>query len=231
MNEYDLHDRQKFQAAKPFPHLVVDNYCDEKLVNHALDALPAKHDPLWKRYQKNKRGLRDIEKLAGPVQRMAAVMTSKNQAAWLSRVTGISGLIPDTTYAGAGIHSVGSGGSLGVHVDFNEIKKIKGKIEAPLYRRLNTFLYLNDEWEPEWGGDLGLYGPPKPGGKPGLLYKSIAPKYNRFVAFETVKDSWHGHPRPLECPVDRSRLSFAVYWYTLERPPWFTKKHSTVYVK
>lgn len=241
----------EFQSAKPFPHFVADDYWNADDLRRVVDAIPTANAPgIWQKYQKNKRGCRLIHKLPYLVQDFFAAFTSPDLTRWLEAVTGIEGLIPDTTYAGAGLHAVGRGGSLGVHVDFNELKKVKGKVDGPLYRRLNTFLYLNRDWEPGWGGGLGLYDPPRKANgtaytlaevralegddrkpKPGALVKLIQPTFNRFVAFETTADSWHGHPEPLRCPVGRERLSLSCYWYTRSKPPWHEEQHSTIYVK
>lgn len=218
-----------FRHAEPFPHLVVDNFMPEAAVREFVAALPGPDHFLWKQYRKGKRGIRHV---AGLRKQCRAFVS--DYLALIERVvpewTGHRSIIPDTTYAGAGIHAVAPGGSLGVHVDFNELKKIKGVIDGPLYRVLNTFLYLNEDWRDEWGGGLALYEPPD-GMRPGRCVKTIAPAFNRFVVFESSDRSWHGHPEPLRCPEGRERLSLAVYWYTREKPRWFRQKHSTVYVK
>jgi hypothetical protein len=47
----------------------------------------------------------------------------------------------------------------------------------------------------------------------------VAPIANRAVVFTTGEDTWHGHPEPLRCPLDRSRRSLAIYYYTVEDAP------------
>jgi hypothetical protein len=42
----------------------------------------------------------------------------------------------------------------------------------------------------------------------------VKPVFGRAVIFNTALDSFHGHPDPLACPVDRSRRSLATYYYT-----------------
>ena len=48
------------------------------------------------------------------------------------------------------MHSIANPGFLKMHADFNWHKKLK------LYRRLNVLIYLNKDWDPEWGGDFRL---------------------------------------------------------------------------
>ena len=78
-----------------------------------------------------------------------------------------------------------------------------------LDRRLNILIYLNENWQDTWGGHLELYDD--------ITKRQVArylPVANRCVIFVTNKISWHGHPVPLKCPANRSRLSIASYYYT-----------------
>lgn len=125
--------------------------------------------------------------------------------------TAIENLIPDNELFGAGLHCIPQGGFLNMHIDFN--KHPKG-----WHRRVNMLVYLNENWQPEWGGQLQL-GCDNP-----IMIDPIA---GRCVIFETTEDSWHGHPEPLKCPADRQRRSLALYFYTKEPPP--TAAHSTIY--
>lgn len=112
---------------------------------------------------------------------------------WEPILTELAGepLTPDFTFRGGGLHEIPPGGFLGVHTDFTEANG--------LYRRANTLLYLNRDWDEDMGGEL-LY---RGGG--------IPPIYNRSVAFLSTPDSWHGHPDPWSGPDPRRSL--ALYWY------------------
>ena len=70
---------------------------------------------------------------------------------FLEEMTGISGLIPDPYFVGGGMHETKRGGHLGVHADFNIHDKLK------LERKLNLLIYLNEDWSPEFGGELELW--------------------------------------------------------------------------
>ena len=73
-----------------------------------------------------------------------------------------------------------------------------------------------ETWKKEWGGHLGLWGNDS-SKSPGELEKSIVPKFNRAVIFDTTCNSWHGLPQPITCPLNESRKSIAVYY--LCEPP------------
>ena len=63
----------------------------------------------------------------------------------------------------------------------------------------------------EWGGSLGLYGNKNPN-EPGELIKDIAPNFNRAIIFDVTKNSWHGLPTAITCPLGKTRNSLAVYY-------------------
>ena len=126
---------------------------------------------------------------------------------FLETLTGIRGLIPDPHFWGGGVHQIVRGGFLKVHTDFNRHPRLK------LDRRLNLLLYLNPEWQEEWGGHLELWdrGMAKCG-------KRILPIFGRCVVFSTTDFSNHGHPDPLNCPEGMTRKSLALYYYSNGRP-------------
>jgi len=100
-----------------------------------------------------------------------------------------------------------SGGNLDIHADFNRMKKYN------LDRRVNTFVYLNDDWPESYGGHLELWGHDMKS-----CYQKILPSMGRFVVFSSTDFSYHGHPQPQTSPKDRARRSMALYYYTNGRP-------------
>ena len=74
-------------------------------------------------------------------------------------------------------------------------------------------VYLNKDWEEEYGGHLELWEKDM-----SQCVSKILPKFNRAAMFSTTGDSWHGHPNPLSCPEGKSRKSLALYYYTNGRP-------------
>ena len=48
--------------------------------------------------------------------------------------------------------------------------------------------------------------------------QKILPSFNTMAIFSTTDFSYHGHPNPLTCPLNRSRKSLALYYYTNGRP-------------
>ena len=94
---------------------------------------------------------------------------------------------------------------MNTHLDYS----IHPKLD--LQRKLNLLVYLNSNWKSTWGGFLGLWGN-ETSKKPGKLIKSIEPKFNRAVIFDTTQNSWHGLPKPITCPNNQYRKSIAIYY-------------------
>lgn len=119
---------------------------------------------------------------------------------------------PELPRVGGGLHEIGIGGMLGIHVDFDAHP-------TGLTRAANLLIYLNENWEEEWGGQLELHR--------NCDIRKITPWGGRAVLFETNGESWHGHPEPLKCPQNRSRRSLALYYYKKSTIP--ATRKTTVY--
>ena len=154
----------------------------------------------------------------GPTTRL--LLSQFNAATFvnfLEQLTGISGLIPDPHFFGGGMHTIEAGGYLRVHADFNHYPRLD------LERRINALLYLNRDWQDEWGGHLELWR------TVAARELSIAPIFNRLVIFSITDTAYHGHPNPLETPPGVARRSLALYYYSVDRPTdERTEAHSTL---
>lgn len=211
-----------YQTARPFPHIVLDDFLDPIVLDRVLEEFPAEEGIDWVRFQ-----AKHEVKLASKSEQQIGLFTryliySLNSSAFLNfleQLTGIKGLIPDPHLWGGGLHQILPGGKLGVHADFNRY----GRLE--LDRRLNVLVYLNRDWREEWGGHLELWTADMK-----TCVRRLAPLFNRLVCFSTTDFSYHGHPEPLRCPTGRSRRSLALYYYSNGRPAEeVTGDHSTLF--
>jgi Rps23 Pro-64 3,4-dihydroxylase Tpa1-like proline 4-hydroxylase len=152
--------------------------------------------------------------------RLIQEASSPRFLAWLTALTGEQALVPDPYLQGGGVHQIGSGGFLKVHADFNWSERLQ------LYRRLNLLLYLNPDWQPQWGGALELWNEDM-----SACITTILPEANTMVVFTTDDRSFHGHPHPLACPEYITRDSIALYYYSPLRPAanWAARRKITDY--
>ena len=216
--------RQQYQQAEPFPHICLDNIFDIELLNHIREEFPAPSKQTdWVTFRLENEWMKNATEQDFQVpfftRQFLYALNSRSFLAWLEKLTGIKGLIPDTEFIGGGLHATLPGGRLGVHVDFNKHQR------NGLDRRINLLLYLNHDWNPDWGGALELWDKQLTSCK-----QKIHPVFNRMVIFSTTNESFHGHPDALNCPEHRVRQSIAMYYYTNGRPKSeMTASHLTNY--
>jgi Rps23 Pro-64 3,4-dihydroxylase Tpa1-like proline 4-hydroxylase len=195
----------KYQNAAPFPHIMMEDFIDAAVLRDVLAEFPDRDGRTYfDRAQERLKYQFDPNTVPSHIIRnLLAELNSEPFLAFLSAMTGIEGLISDPYYTGGGLHETLAGGHLSVHADFNVHDKMK------VERRLNLLIYLNDDWKPEYKGDLELWDK-----KMRKAAVSVPPLLGRAVVFNTTLQSFHGVPEALACPPDRSRRSIATYYYT-----------------
>jgi hypothetical protein len=217
-----------FRDAEPFRHVAIDGFLDPAFCRTLLDEFPR----FEARYALNETGAvggkavrMDVREISDTYRALDRSIQALEFLDLVSRITGIPDLLYDPDYIGGGTHENVQGQGLDPHVDFNYHPGTRW------HRRLNLIVYLNPEWDEAWGGALELQSDPWNEGA--NRRRSIAPRFNRCVIFETTEASWHGFPR-IDLPAERrelTRKSFAIYLYTRERPPAQTAApHATIYV-
>jgi 2-oxoglutarate-Fe(II)-dependent oxygenase superfamily protein len=201
---------EAYRSAFPYPHIVADGFLPTEVIRRVLEDFPAKRMSSDAYFEQTLLGGSKRRVHPGDCHEFSkeifAFFNSYEFLQFLEALTGISGLIPDPYFEGGGYHESFRGGSLAIHADF----RIHGKLH--LQRRLNVLIYLNDVWDPEWGGNLEIWDKSVT-----TRVKSIEPVLNRCVIFNTDADSYHGHPDPLACPETHSRRSIALYYYTASK--------------
>jgi hypothetical protein len=199
--------KASYQDAKPFPHIVLDDFLESRVVREAASEIPAPESEAWAHYVHiNERKLGSTNRKDFPLH-VGLIVDALNAPPFLdflSELTGIPQLQADETLEGGGMHQIRRGGFLNIHADFTVHPK-----RRHLRRRVNVLLYLNEDWLESYGGDLELW--EKDMSK---CAHRIQPLLNRVVVFNTDEDAYHGHPDKLTCPEDRTRKSIALYYFT-----------------
>ena len=127
-------------------------------------------------------------------------------------------IVSDPWLLGGGVHRTFNGGYLSIHEDFSR-HRILG-----FPRILNAIVYLNQAWEPEYGGSLELWR-----AESDSPIKVIEPTFNTLVVFRTDQQSLHGQPDPYSCGTGDSRDSIATYYYSTSSRVPNLKHRSTRY--
>lgn len=205
--------KEMWDNAKPFRHIVIDNFLPLELANKVADEFPNVDSDFWYEYANPleiKKACSDWNKFSPSIYQLFIELFSPKSVEYLNYVTG-KNLTPDIGLHGGGLHCHKSGGKLNTHLDYNIHPKVN------LQRKVNIIVYVSKDWDPNWNGSLGLWENNPETNQPGKLVEKIDCVFNRAVIFDTTQMSWHGLPDPVTCPEDRSRNSIAAY-YLCEAP-------------
>lgn len=201
-----------YASAAPYPHIVVDDALPADVFAAAVAEFPRIDDPSWIGYlhvNETKFANPHAVTWGSTLQELAAAFCTDEFVKTLSKLTGFEHLVADPTMDGGGLHQTLRGGHLNVHADFTTHHR-----RPELRRRVNLLLYLNEDWDPRWGGALELWD-----ADVRSCVERVAPIANRLLIFTTSGDAYHGHPDALACPTGTARRSLALYYFTVEDRP------------
>lgn len=214
--------REAYFQAEPFQYVAIDNFLPEFVLDSVLKEFPKVEAIDWHKFDNSaekKLAATKEQQLGDNTLLLLQQLNSSTFIDFLETLTGISGIIPDPHFVGGGLHQIERGGYLKIHADFNRHNRLK------LDRRLNLLIYLNKDWQEEYGGHLELWNKDMT-----QCGQKILPVFNRCVIFNTNDFSYHGHPQPLTCPIGQTRKSLALYYYSNGRPEWENSgNHSTLF--
>ncbi len=200
---------RQFRENKPYPHLHFNGFLDPDVAAEMASEFPGLETDAWTRYKhqnENKLGLAKRSQFPAILGEVVDELNSPEFVQWLSKVTGIPGLLADNSLEGGGLHQSGPGGFLNIHTDFS-----MHHYHKHWRRRINLILYLNPNWQEDWGGAIELWDRDVR-----QCVTKVPPLLNEALIFQTDDISYHGFPEPLRCPEGESRKSVALYYYTLE---------------
>ena len=141
LNNFILKEKNNYANAKPFPHLVLDNFFNlnilKEILNHFPKNLEDNKDSLdWNDMNEKKTTATPLQiKFNDKIYDFFNLLNSCYFLNFLQQITGIKEkLIPDPYFWGGGLSSVKRGGFLKIHADFNVHPKMK------LNRRINILI-------------------------------------------------------------------------------------------
>lgn len=198
-------ERAAFAAARPFPHVVLDDLLDPVALRSVVGEFAGADDAwtYWHHVNERKRGLSDRGAMGPSTRRVIEALEAPEFLALLERLTGSPALRGDPHLDGGGLHESLPGGYLNVHTDF-----LSHTLERTWRRELNLLVFLNEGWEPAHAGWLELWD-----ASVSRCERRIEPRFNRMVIFRTSETSFHGVPSAVRCPEGDSRKSIALYYF------------------
>ncbi|WP_299733793.1 2OG-Fe(II) oxygenase [uncultured Tateyamaria sp.] len=210
---------EKYQSGEPYHHICIDNFLPEDVINGVIKDIATLPDAeaSFSRAQENLKSSYIPERLPTYTKNLFYALNSRPFLLFLQEMTGIDNLIPDPYFNGAGIHRTLNGGHLDIHADFNVHKQMR------VERRLNVLIYLNRDWQEDWGGSFEIWDKQMT-----QKMASFVPTFNRMVCFSTGSDTFHGNPEPVNHPKGEPRQSIALYYYTATWDD-TRKEHTTLF--
>jgi len=197
--------RLDFLLAKPFPHLVIDQFCNEGKLLQLYKELPAietkSRDYVFANNKFEKSGIKDISPL---FTELYNDLTSLQFEELLRFITN-EDVFVDKDFHGGGIHQGRKNSFLDMHIDFNY-----HPLHTMWYRHLNLLLYLNKDWKEDYGGQLKVKDLRT--GK----QKAIDVPFNRMIIQMTGKYTLHGYDLT-HFPDGIYRTSIAAYAYCIHQ--------------
>lgn len=197
--------QEEFLSNSPFSHVIIPSFFSEDFVSQLESEFPTPLNSTldWKHYDnpiEQKYSLNKFENL-NIFTKCFEILQSDQVLNSFKEITKIFNLENDPYLHGAGLHAYPRKGKLDMHLDYS-IHPITGK-----ERRCNLIIYMNKNWDNAFGGDLELWDD-----KLEQSRKSIISGFNTAVLFKTNDISYHGIPKPIECPENEFRKSIAIYY-------------------
>ena len=199
--------RTQFQAGKPYPHVVIDNFFDPEILRRLIADFPSQGGRDWIQYDTQneiKATSRGIADLSLFTQAFFLQICAEPMMEFLRHVTGHADLVPDPLFHGGGLHESPRGGWAERACRLDAASgAAAGPAAQPDHlsqRRLGPGL-----------GRRARPGRPRQARRPAPAW---SPLFNRAVIFETNDETLHGFPDPMTCPVDITRKSVSLFYWS-----------------
>ena len=219
--------RENYLTAFPFPHLIIDDFCESEKVEEMLRLIP-ELDNKSRDYMfaSNKFEKSNYMELGLVFEEFYQDLRSDRFNDFLSYIA-CENVFVDPKNHGGGLHQGKKNSFLDMHLDFNY-----HPINKNWYRNMNLLFYLNKDWVNEYKGHLKIEDL-----RSGEKTELNVP-FNRMIIQQCRPYTLHGYDMT-NFPDGRFRTSIATYAYTihktfLEKPrttDWFPDKSSSTFKK
>ena len=197
--------RIEYLLAKPFPYLVIENFCDAEKLERMYSAIPElKNKSRDYVFAHNKFEKSNYSELGPEFEELYSDLSSTRMNEFLSYIAN-ENIFIDPANHGGGLHQGRKNSFLDMHLDFNY-----HPLHKNWYRNMNLLLYLNKDWKPEYRGHLKLVDM-RTGEE-----KELEVPFNRMIIQQTRAFTLHGYGLT-NFPEQQYRTSIATYAYSVHK--------------
>jgi len=195
---------QVYINAEPFRYIILDDFFNEDVANQLYEKFPAMDNMMVKRKSLNENKVEDyhFDRWDPVFAQCREALSSKAWSEKMEIITDIPNMTTTNDNMGSGLHQCGNAGYVDVHLDVNVNTKAK------LWRRINLLIYLNKDWQPNYGGDLEIWNKEMT-----KCHSKVSPILNRAIIFLTDDNSPHG-VTAVTVPEGETRKSMYTYYFT-----------------
>jgi hypothetical protein len=144
--------RTKYLSAKPFPHLSIQNFCNNDKISFLYDQIPDLNSKSRDyMFAKNKFEKSNYGELGDLFMELQDDLRSDRLNNFLSFIS-CQNVFVDPKNHGGGLHQGRGNSQLDMHLDYNY-----HPLNKNWWREMNLLLYLNKNWSPQFGGQLKLH--------------------------------------------------------------------------
>lgn len=182
-------------------HFVLEEVLPEEIARTFAAAFPVDGAGFNDRssFREHKKTLAKLGKTDPVLGAISLAFQEDNVIAKIAEITRMTGLGPDRSFYAGGLSMMFPGDFLNPHIDNSHDG------ERKRYRRINLLYYINEGWSEECGGNFELW-------DDGVnQQKTIVSGFNRLVAMETNKDSWHSVSKVV---TDKPRRCVSNYYFS-----------------
>jgi len=194
--------RLKYLTARPFPHLCINDICEQsrllELRNSVPELINKSRDYMFAGNKFEKSHYFELGEL---FRELYEDLRSEKMNSFLSFLSGKETFV-DPDNHGGGLHQGKKNSFLDMHLDYNY-----HPLNDNWWREMNLLLYLNKDWKPEYGGHLKIRD---------LRTDETAElevDFNTLIIQQCGDYTLHGYD-PTNFPEGNYRTSIATYAFT-----------------
>lgn len=186
-------------------HFVVDDLLPVEVAQAIYEAFPRNGDGFHDResFREKKRTSANLSDLPAILGAITHAFQDPAVIAKISDICDMQEIEPDPSLYAGGLSMMFKGDFLNPHIDNSHDSK------RDRYRRINILYYVTPDWAMENGGNFELWDAAV------TTPKTLVSRFNRLVAMNTNKDSWHS-VSPVK--VERARCCVSNYYFSKISP-------------